>query len=98
MSPLTDDSLQLDLMRDLGLPVLLVTAPYLGSISHTLTAIDVLASAELTLNALIVSEPLAQGADLALLAAEVSRFRPCKIVLIRHGGSAADVAEALTNV
>ncbi|MFN3314304.1 MAG: dethiobiotin synthase [Hyphomonas sp.] len=97
MSPLTDDTLQLDLMRALGLPVLLVTAPYLGSISHTLTAIDALAAAGLTLAALIVSEPVPQSADLALFADEVSRFRPCNVALIPHGGSAGDLAAALAN-
>lgn len=97
MSPLTDDTLQLDLMRDLGLPVLLVTASYLGSISHTLSALDALALAGLRLAALVVSEPVRQSADLEVFAAEVSRFRPSNIVIVPHGGSAGDLAAALAN-
>lgn len=97
MSPLTDDTLQLDLMRNLGLPVVLVTAPYLGSISHTLTAIDALVVKGLQLAALVVSEPVKLGADLALFADEVRRFRPCNAFLVPNGGSAGQLATALAN-
>lgn len=97
MSPLTDDTLQLDLMRDLALPVVLVTAPYLGSISHTLTAMDALASAGLTLAVLAVSEPVSQGAGLERFASEITRFRPCRTALIPHGGPAGDLVAALAN-
>ena len=43
MVPLDDDShTVLDLMADLALPVVLVAGSYLGSLSHTLTALSVL--------------------------------------------------------
>lgn len=45
-----------DWLVALGLPVILVTGSYLGSISHTLTALEVLKSAQLTVRALVVSE------------------------------------------
>lgn len=44
MSPLTADVTQLDLWRRLGWPVVLVAGTYLGSLSHTLTALEVLGS------------------------------------------------------
>lgn len=42
MSPLTDGYTNLDLIKYLKVPVILVTGSYLGSISHTLTALEVL--------------------------------------------------------
>jgi dethiobiotin synthetase len=42
MSPLADDATGLDLMMALQLPVLLVGGGYLGAMSHTLTALEVL--------------------------------------------------------
>lgn len=42
MSPITDDKTCLDLICDLNIKVILVVGSYLGSISHTLTALRVL--------------------------------------------------------
>lgn len=42
MSPLSADATQLQLWRRLGWPVVLVAGTYLGSLSHTLTALEVL--------------------------------------------------------
>ncbi len=56
MSPMTDDATNLDLMRALGLPVLLVAGSYLGTASHLLTALEVLRSRGLTVAAIVVSE------------------------------------------
>ncbi|WP_084398939.1 dethiobiotin synthase [Henriciella aquimarina] len=75
MSPLTDEALQIDLMADLGLPVLLVAAPYLGAVSHTLTAIDALQVRGLEIAQLIISQPGPESPPPASLGEEVSRFR-----------------------
>lgn len=56
MSPIAEDATNLDLMTGLGLPVLLVGGSYLGSISHTLTALDVLRTRSLTIAAVVVSQ------------------------------------------
>lgn len=56
MVPLTDTSTTLDWMAALGLPVILVTGSYLGSISHTLTALHALRSRKLHVQALVMSE------------------------------------------
>ncbi len=42
MSPLTDSYTNLDLIKHLKVPVILVIGSYLGSISHTLTALEAL--------------------------------------------------------
>jgi len=56
MSPLDDRLTMLDLARALDAPVLLVAGAYLGTISHTLTAVQVIRAAGLDLRAVIVNE------------------------------------------
>jgi dethiobiotin synthetase len=62
MSPMAEDGLCLDLMQALGLPAILVGGSYLGAISHTLTALEVLRARGLEVRAVVVSE--SAGADL----------------------------------
>lgn len=56
MSPITNEKTFLDLARDLKIPVLLVAANYLGAISHTLTAIEVLKKNEVLIEKIIFNE------------------------------------------
>ena len=56
MVPLDHRHTVLDWMAELHLPLVLVTGTYLGSISHTLTALDVLARRELLVKALVVND------------------------------------------
>jgi dethiobiotin synthetase len=56
MVPLGGRHTVLDWMTELGLSVVVVTGSYLGSISHTLTALDALASRRLAVRALVVNE------------------------------------------
>ena len=56
MVPLDDERTMLDLMMALQLPLILVTGSYLGTISHTLTALDALFRRNLKVLATIVSE------------------------------------------
>lgn len=58
MSPLTDTATNLDLMVALNLPVLLVAGSYLGTVSHALTALEVIRARGLTVAALVMSESL----------------------------------------
>lgn len=55
MSPLAEDGTNLDLMQRLGLPSLLVGGGYLGTISHTLTALEVLRTRGVPPLAVVVS-------------------------------------------
>ena len=91
MSPLTDDSLQTDLMAALGLPVILVTAPYLGSISHTLTAMDAIAARGLALAALVVSEPVPGGPDPDAFRDELIRIRKVPAFALPNGADCASL-------
>jgi dethiobiotin synthetase len=56
MSPLADGATGLDLITALNLPVLLVGGGYLGAISHTLTALEVLRTRGQTVAAVVVSQ------------------------------------------
>lgn len=85
MSPLTDDRLQIDFAADLDLPIILVAAPYLGAVSHTLTAIDALHARGLVIDRLIVSQPDRESPSPDSLAEEVLLFRQLRIGLIGHG-------------
>ena len=55
MSPLSDSLVVLDLVKHLGLPVVLVTQDYLGSINHTLLSIEILRGANVPILGLVFS-------------------------------------------
>lgn len=68
MAPLTEDRTMLDWIADVRLPVVLVTGSYLGTLSHSLTALQVLADRGVTVRLIVMSEtpgsrvPLAENA------------------------------------
>jgi hypothetical protein len=55
-------------------PILLVAGSYLGTISHTLTALHVLAQRNLDIAAVVVSESTVPGATLEETVATITRF------------------------
>jgi dethiobiotin synthetase len=74
MVPLDDRHTVLDWMSALRLPLLLVAGSYLGTISHTLTALRVLAQRNLIIAAIAVSESATPGAPLDETIATIARF------------------------
>ncbi len=64
MSPITQTLTVLDWMEQLNLPVILVTGSYVGTISHTLTALLALQSRSLHVARIFVSETTASAASL----------------------------------
>jgi dethiobiotin synthetase len=61
--PLTSDYLVRDLARDLALPVVIVAAPGLGTINHTLLTIEAIRAAGLEASAVVLNHwPAAPGA------------------------------------
>jgi dethiobiotin synthetase len=56
MSPMAQDATGLDLQLALGLPTILVGGSYLGGVSHTLTALEVLRSRGLAVLGIVVSQ------------------------------------------
>jgi dethiobiotin synthetase len=55
MSPLSNEILNIDLIKHLGLPVILVSKNYLGSINHTLLAINLLKQYNIPIHGLVFS-------------------------------------------
>lgn len=74
MVPLDDHNTTLDWMRALALPVILVAGSYLGSLSHTLSALDVLRNRKVGVRAIVVNESEDSTVALADGAATIARF------------------------
>lgn len=95
MSPVTDAKLHSDLILDLGLPVILIAAGYLGAVSHTLTALDCLNQRNIKVAALIVSQPQADAEDPAHLIGEVQKWSDVPCHALPFQADAADIYTAL---
>jgi dethiobiotin synthetase len=74
MVPLDDRHTVLDWMSVLRIPIILVAGSYVGTISHTLTALEVLARRNLDVAAVVVSESAASAASLADTVATIQVF------------------------
>jgi dethiobiotin synthetase len=74
MSPMTDTHTNLDLATDLQRPILLLASNYLGGVSHTLTALEVLAQRDLTVKAIVVTETLPNAWPSEPFLEELSRW------------------------
>jgi dethiobiotin synthetase len=74
MVPLDDRHTVLDWIAELGVPVLLVAGSYLGTLSHTLTAVAALRSRGCTIASVVVSESVTQPVPLEETAAAIGRF------------------------
>jgi dethiobiotin synthetase len=76
MSPVTADHIGIDWIAALRLPVILVAGSYLGTISHTLSALDVIARHDLEVAALVISESAGSPVGLDDTRATIARFAP----------------------
>jgi dethiobiotin synthetase len=74
MVPLNGNRTVLDWMAALNIPLLLVVGGYLGAISHTLTALDVLTQRKLKIAAIVVSESERGTVELDDTVASIARF------------------------
>lgn len=76
MVPLDGKHTVLDWTKALGLPLIFVTGSYLGSISHTLTALRVIADAGLVVKVIVVNESGDGAVPLDESIATLARFAP----------------------
>jgi dethiobiotin synthetase len=90
MVPLDEQRTVLDIMMALRLPLILVAGSYLGTISHTLTALDALFRRDLSLLAIIVSETPGSPVPLDETVAAIARFAEPVIGLPRQPAGPAD--------
>lgn len=102
MVPLDETHTVRDWIAALGIPALLVTGSYLGTISHTLTAAEALAQKACELRAVIVSETPDSPVPLDETAAAMARFLPGVTVMVlprvrgQDDGAFANIAGALS--
>lgn len=74
MVPIDGKHTVLDWMAALNIPLLLVVGGYLGAISHTLTALDVLSQRKLKIAAIVVSEGDRDTVELSDTVDSIARF------------------------
>jgi dethiobiotin synthetase len=74
MVPLDASRTVLDLITALRLPLVLVAGSYVGTLSHTLTALQVIARRNIEVAAVVVSESEASAAPLDETVATIARF------------------------
>jgi dethiobiotin synthetase len=74
MVPLDDNRTVLDVMMVLQVPIILVAGSYLGTISHTLTALDALYRRDMKVMAIIVSETKGSTVPLDETVEAIARF------------------------
>jgi dethiobiotin synthetase len=100
MVPLDETHTVLDWMSALRIPVLLVAGSYLGTISHTLTALQVLAQRSLDVAGVVVSESASPGASLDDTVATIARFAgPTEVIgLPRMPAGVPPPAAALSRI
>ncbi len=93
MVPLDARHTVLDWMADLRLPVILMAGSYLGTISHTLTALSALGQRGLALAALALNDTGQSPVPLAETAAAIARFAgDVPIVTIARAAADGDFA------
>ncbi len=103
MVPLTDKETVADWIAALGVPALLVTGSYLGTLSHTLSAAETLKARDVPLAAVIVSESADSPVPLAETVETLERFITPVFALPRLNDTeewraAPDLTAALTPV
>jgi dethiobiotin synthetase len=67
MVPLNDHQTNLDLIQQLGLPVILVSKNYLGSINHTLLTFEILRSRDIPMAGIIFNGPTNSSGEAFIL-------------------------------
>jgi dethiobiotin synthetase len=95
MVPLDERRTVLDLIAELGAPILLVTGSYLGTISHTLTAVEVAKTRKLTIEAIVISESEGSTVPLEDTAATIRQFTGLPVATLMRRGSIRSVAALL---
>jgi dethiobiotin synthetase len=96
MVPLDDEKTVLDWIVAAGAPVVLVVGDYLGTISHTLTALEVLQAKGMNVAAIVVSEGDGASVPFEESLAEIARSTaPVPVIAMRRGRDGAALASLL---
>ncbi len=92
MVPLTDNRTTLDWMVAAKLPLIVVAGSYLGTISHTLSAVDVVLRRGLQIAALVVNESPASPVPVSETAATIARHVGATVSTLPRGAAAGHPA------
>ena len=96
MSPIAEDGTNLDLIVEIGASALLVAGSYLGSVSHTLSALHVLRSHGVAVAALVISESEGDPPPMSEMTDALNRYAEPMRVFIAPRAERWD-AEALAD-
>jgi dethiobiotin synthetase len=84
MVPLDDTHTVLDWIAALRIPVILIAGSYLGTISHTLTAFDVLRRNEIEVRAIVVNESEGSMVSAAGTMQSIGKFARANMLTLRR--------------
>jgi dethiobiotin synthetase len=86
MSPIASDGLNIDFIAALACPAILVSGSYLGSISHTLTAIASMRARNIVIEGVVVNETAGSSVGFADTVASLAHFEPdVRLMTLRRG-------------
>ena len=88
MTPINDEKNFLDLAAELRVPVLLLSANYLGAISHTLCAVEALKKHQISpekiiINEYFLSEKKSSSVDISQVITTIQNFTKIETILLR---------------
>jgi dethiobiotin synthetase len=83
MTPINNEKTFLDLARDLKITILLVSSNYLGSISHTLTAVEVLKKNDISLEKIILNENSPSSIEVKHIVNTIENFSKTEVVTMK---------------
>jgi dethiobiotin synthetase len=98
MVPLDERHTVLDWMTELNVPLLVVTGTYLGTLSHTLTCLDVLERRKLAIKALVVNETPGSPVTLDDTTATLARFAPATPMVALHRAPDSGAFKAIADL
>lgn len=90
MVPLDDQHTMLDWVEKSEEAALLVTGSYLGTISHTLTALAVLEQRKIPIAGIIINETQDSPVDLIATADELKRWTKAPVIIVKRRASGDD--------
>ena len=92
MSPMTSDGLNLDLIKILGCPVILVTGSYLGALNHALTALEALKAHKVDVKTVVLNESAGSTVQFEATLDSLRRFAPTHpITPLRRGARSVEI-------
>ncbi|MCW2273436.1 dethiobiotin synthetase [Rhodoblastus acidophilus] len=97
MVPLDDAKTVLDWIVACGCPAILVVGDYLGTISHTLTAAEVLRAKGVALAAVVVSEGEGGEVPFAATCADLSARLPVPVLPLRRNADGGELKSLLVS-